>query len=267
MTINGSNVTLNARLQNFGTLNWSSANPQEGPGPNIDLGANGILDNEGTFNIQTASTESITGSGTVTNDKTMQKTGVNQTAISGTFTAGPGSTLTVNSGTLAFQGISTTSGNVVLNGGNISSVQTFDVNAGGNLSGVGTVTITGAGNKLDNSGTVTPGVNNVPGTLTIVGTYEQEGTGTLAINIDAAGTSGVLKVQGAATLAGTLSVAKNANYKPVAGTQVTFLTYTSASGDFGSKNISNNGWQAGGKLVRFVPVKQNTSYILDAQSM
>jgi hypothetical protein len=35
MTINGSDVTLNNTLTNWGTMNWSSANPKNGPGPNI----------------------------------------------------------------------------------------------------------------------------------------------------------------------------------------------------------------------------------------
>jgi hypothetical protein len=55
LTINGSDVTLNNTLLNFGTLTWSSQNPQEGPGPNINLGTQGSLRNQSgaTFLIQT----------------------------------------------------------------------------------------------------------------------------------------------------------------------------------------------------------------------
>lgn len=250
LTINGSNVTLNNTLTNYGTITWSSANPQNAPGPNIAFGGSGSLNNNGTFNIQTSSTESITGvGGGITNGGIMQKTGANTTQIAPPFNQTDGGKLTINSGTLAFGGFSA-SGAVVLDGGNLSSKGILGINPTGFLSGVGTIT---ASADVYNQGTVTPGVNNVPGTLTIVGDYIQTKTGNLIINIDAAGNTGVLNVQGWATLGGGLNVNKNPNYTPSPGTVVVFLNSDTLYGDFSSISISNNLWETSQGPVKFEP--------------
>ncbi|HEY7427374.1 MAG TPA: hypothetical protein VH682_24280 [Gemmataceae bacterium] len=265
ITINGSDVTLNSTLVNNGTINWSSNNPQQGPGPNINLGTLGRLSNTGTFNIQTTSTEKINGQADslFSNSGIVQKTGANTTTINAGYSQARGS-LTVNSGTLAFQqAFSAAGGSVVLNGGNISSVQSMTIGAPASLSGVGTVTVTNA-MGLQNSGSVIPGVNGIPGTLTLVGNYTQKGsTGALVINIDSAGNFGIFNVQGTATLTGQLNVNHNANYQPPEGTNLVFMTYTSVSGDFSTFNISNQGWTTPQGVMEFQPNKSTTDYELD----
>jgi hypothetical protein len=82
-----------------------------------------------------------------------------------------------------------------------------------------------------NTTTVAPG--NSPGTLTIQGNYSQESTGTLEIELGAAGYD-ILDVLGTADLAGTLRVLLYEGYTPVNGSFFDIITAEAINGEFGT---------------------------------
>ncbi|MHB1205400.1 MAG: autotransporter outer membrane beta-barrel domain-containing protein [Rhodospirillaceae bacterium] len=78
---------------------------------------------------------------------------------------------------------------------------TLYVNTSGILAGDGAIAGT-----VSNTGTVAPGINGGPATLTILGAYAQDGAGTLALHVNSDGTSDKLMIGGTATLGGTLKL-------------------------------------------------------------
>lgn len=173
------------------------------------------LDNQGTFDIQTAATwtrpsathvnagQIIVGGGNLT--LTQSGTGASFTN-KGTIRIDPGRTLQITNG-------------IVTNA------------AGGVLTGTGTVGLTGT--SLTNAGSIRPG--NPVGALTIAGSLSQTTTGVIDLDIGglAAGTQhDRLVVAGAAALGGTLKVGLTNGFHPEAGAVVTPLTFGSRSGDF-----------------------------------
>jgi hypothetical protein len=143
-------------------------------------------------------------------------TGGTTTVLSGnTLTTGP---LSITGGTLQDDGTVTPSSTTL---------------TGGTLQGTGAV----SGTVTNTSGTVSPG-DGAPGILTITGSYVQGSGGTLAVAIGGttAGTGngffGQLKVSGAATLSGTLSVSDVAGFNPAQANTFAILTFSSHSGEF-----------------------------------
>ena len=87
-----------------------------------------------------------------------------------------------------------------------------------------------------NSGLVSPGLS--PGTLSIVGDYVQESTGTLAIDLDGPPDAPVydqLQVSATVELDGTLDVKLAAGFTPLPGTEFEILSAMAVSGDFATK--------------------------------
>jgi hypothetical protein len=159
----------------------------------------------------------------------------------GTLKATNAATMTIGAGPFS------TSGNVIVNAGaTISRTGVFTQTAGstivnGSLSATGPIqiqdgTLSGTGNI---TGSVTVGGTTAPGTsagqLNITGTYTQQSSGTLAIEIGGP-TPGTqhdqLAVSGAATPDGTLSVEFIDGYTPSIGQSFTVMTYSSRSGTF-----------------------------------
>jgi len=159
----------------------------------------------------------------------------------GTLKATNAATMTIGAGPFS------TSGNVIVDAGaTISRTGAFTQTAGstivhGSLSATGPIqiqdgTLSGSGTI---TGSVTVGGTTAPGTsagqLNISGTYTQQSTGTLAIEIGGP-TPGSqhdqLAVSGAATLDGTLSVEFIDGYTPSIGQSFTVMTYSSRSGTF-----------------------------------
>lgn len=250
--------TLGADMKNYGTLTWTG-------GGNFMFTSGASFENQdgATFDIQTDKQIGVVGTASpqITNNGAFKKS-----AGGGTTTIVPdfdsiGGTLTFGSGTLAFTGVVRqlfSDATTVLNGGSFQTARTFQLIAG-SLTGVGT--INGA---VDSSsrGNVIPGLNGAPGTLNIVGGYTQGDNATLTINIDATGNAALLNVQGAATLAGTLTVNRNANYLPTSG-DLTFLKYTAVNGDFATDNLFDTRWTAqDGQLYQFWRDRRGDSYHL-----
>ena len=138
-------------------------------------------------------------------DTLMLTGGSTRVAAGTTLESGP---LTIEGGTLQDDG---TIGESTYGGTTTLATTTL---TGGVLSGTGTV----AGDLVNNGGTVAPG--DAPGRLTVDGNYTQGPAGTLAIGLAGAGPGSEpdqLLVKGHARLAGTLSLADEAGFSPVAG--------------------------------------------------
>lgn len=161
----------------------------------------------------------------------------------GTLKATNAATMTIGAGPF------TTSGSVIVNpGASMSRTGAFTQTAGstivnGSLSATGPIQIQGG--TLSGSGAVTGpvtvGGTTAPGTsagqLSITGTYTQQSSGTLAIEIGGP-TPGTqhdrLAVSGAATLGGTLTIDFINGYTPTIGQSFTVMTYPSRTGAFAS---------------------------------
>jgi hypothetical protein len=164
-------------------------------------------------------------------------------------------TVEVQTGTLSFTAAYTqTAGATLLNGGNLTSTQTLNIQ-GGILGGAGTVTA----NVNNAGGQVNPGSS--PGILNITGNYTQGASG--ALNIEIGGlTVGSqfdrLQVSGSAALNGTLNISLINSFMPSGGNSFQILTFGSRSGDFATYNGLNIG---AGKA--FQPNFTATSLILN----
>ena len=107
---------------------------------------------------------------------------------------------------------------------------------GGMLAGTNTVV-----GDVSNHATVSPGV--LPGVLTVLGNYTENGNAHLQIDLGGA-VSGTgydrLSVSGIATLAGTLEVSRWNGFTPEAGTIFTVLVCGARSGSFSGMTSSNS---------------------------
>ena len=188
------------------------------------------------FNSGLGSTVSLVGlsvSGTVDlNDNTLS-------LHDGNFTgpiinsSGNGNLIKIAPHVLYLSAANTYSGTTTINDGVInvsgSIVSPTQVNSGAFLTGSGTVV------DVTNSGIVSPGdtSGDTPdtniGTLTVNGTYTQDSTGDLLIQVSDNGSSDRLNVIGNATLDGTLTLEPEPGIYP-AGSTFTFMNYASRTG-------------------------------------
>jgi hypothetical protein len=137
--------------------------------------------------------------------------------------------LKIQSGILHFQGnFDQTAGTTSLDGGNLQgdTLLHFD---GGKLTGAGTVF-----GSIDNAATV-----SLASTLTVTGTYTQEPTGNLSIELDgpASGQFGQVISNGGASIAGALGVTLGAGFVPGGGTNFLILSATTITGAFTSTTL------------------------------
>jgi len=130
------------------------------------------------------------------------------------------------SGTLSFtSGFTQTAGATILNGGTLSSSTTLNIQ-GGSVSGVGNITA-----NVVSSGQFSPGAS--PGILNITGTYTQNRppqAGTLNIELNGTATNQFdqLKMNGAATLGGTLNLIPTPNLN--LGDSFVIMTFSGRGG-------------------------------------
>ena len=224
-TLSGGVFTLNPAVAfTTGRFDWT----------NGDIAGSGVLITAGATTISGAAPKSTASGVAWNNTGNATLSGGLLTAV-GQFT-NPGSlTITdtlqleqnfINTGTLAVNG--------VLRAG--AAVNAF-VNDG-RLLGTGSIDMGGGAPaiKLTNNGTVAPGVS--PGTLTIIGDYEQSSLGTLQIEL-AGLAQGVsydwLNVTGNASIAGTLQVSIPGGFLPTTSDAFRFVTAgQTRSGTFAS---------------------------------
>ncbi|MCP3904383.1 MAG: hypothetical protein GY715_12205, partial [Planctomycetes bacterium] len=118
-------------------------------------------------------------------------------------------------------------------GGTLTAAGGVTIESGGTLTGVGTIT----GNVV-NGGDVAPG--SAVGTITVTGSYTQQASGRLLVEVDGY-TPGsghdVLSVGTSATFGGTVDVTTLGGFSPVDTSVVQFLTAASTSGVFGGASL------------------------------
>ena len=185
------------------------------------------ITNNGAITLSGASIVNGTTSGAIVNNGTFTRSGSGNSTLDPAFTNSNFAEL--QSGTTTFAGGYTQlAGTTKLNGGDLSSPLTIDIDAG-TLDGNGTIT----GNVV-NAGTVAPGLS--PGTITINGNYTQASSGTLAAQLAGTGSYDQLIVSGTATLDGTLDVTL-LSFTPPAGAIFDVLQYATRSGAFATINL------------------------------
>jgi hypothetical protein len=135
--------------------------------------------------------------------------------------------LSVRSGTLEIRSLEVHSGAVHLEGGILCSPEAIDVLAG-ELAGAGSVLA-----DLVNSGVVSVGGDGV-GSLTVVGNYEQLGSGQLRLDLAGAAASehDVLIVIGRGSFGGRLHVRLAGGYAPAGGESFELLRFGALEGGF-----------------------------------
>jgi hypothetical protein len=215
------------RLNNAGAMNWSgtgSINMSQGAA--INNLAGGIFDILGNANM-------TWGGGALpvlNNAGTFRKlAGAGTTTFGANITFTNLGSVTVQTGTLAFQnGYSQITGTVSLNGGDLASSVGINIQ-GGSLSGVGIIT-----SRVTVTGVVSPGGVNAAGVLTITGNYVQAAAG--ALNIELGGLSPAqydrLAISGSATLSGTLNVSEINGFTPSSGQTFQVMTFGARNGVF-----------------------------------
>jgi uncharacterized repeat protein (TIGR01451 family) len=231
MSISGGTLGLDARtLNNNGPATFTNAAISMANGADFNNSAGSTFDAQG-FTLITVSGgvlpafnnagafRKVAGAGTTTFDTVP----LNNTGM-----------VEVQSGTLALTfgaPYTQSAGSTILNGGNISTNTTLNIQ-GGTLSGAGTIT-----GNVSNGGTVAPGAS--PGIMNITGNYIQTSTG--ALNIEIGGlTAGTqfdrLNITGTTTLDGTLTVTRLNNFFPHVGNSFQAVTFASHSGTFAAIN-------------------------------
>lgn len=146
------------------------------------------------------------------------------TTFGGTIEGNGGSLTKIGSGTLNFTGTGTYTGDTVVNAGALLvngtiASPTTQITAGGLLGGTGTL-----GGNLINNGVVSPG--NSPGTLTLLGNYNQSNSGTLRIEIAGRdpGQYDLLTIGGTASLGGRIQILRRNNFQLQLGDRIPFLS-------------------------------------------
>jgi hypothetical protein len=171
-----------------------------------------------------------------------------------TITSAGGFSISGTTDTLNYQLVQTGGNTVVQPGEVFSQGDTLDLQSGtlqddgtmnigvdvtgGTLEGTGAI----SSELINNSGTVIPGDDGEPGTLTVP-SYLQAAGGTLAIPVNGtgAGDFSVLEDSGPAQLAGTLALEPDGTFAGSAtpGEEVEFLPYAdSLTGTFGATTVS-----------------------------
>ena len=225
VTLAGGDI-LAATWQNEGTTTWSSGS--------FTLNTNGILINNGTFDIQTDQDMFTSGSPqSITNSGTLYKSAGSLTTVLYPSITNSG-TIEVQSGTLRVRGGSNAGTITTTPDGTIDiSSQTFTNTSTGRLGGIGNITI---GSTLSNEGIISPGAS--PGILTII---ESGGslnlTSTSQLEIELGGTTvgsdyDQLVVSGAFNLDGQLNATLIDPFVPNPLDTFDIVDYSSITGAF-----------------------------------
>lgn len=258
-------ITQKGTLDNFGNATLG------GVGDHIINQGSIVNESDATFDIQ--ADVNILGAnspGSVGNKGTFKKSGGSASSIETLAAFTNSGALILQSGTLTLthgmvQDLMP-SASTQLNGGNLAAFDGlvgYDINLNrGTLTGSGQITCR---NLNNNGATVSPGYTGSPSPVTVLGNYVQGSNGTLNIAISSMGLYSAILVQknpndnlnatGSATLAGTLNVNKDANYKPPYGQTLGIVRgEVSVGGGFSIVSISNNQWYNGDTALYFIPL-------------
>jgi hypothetical protein len=238
-TLGSDHGSNNGTFNNVGTFSSTADDPFSNSGTINNTGTiNNFLDpsspGSGTIN----NTGAINNSGTINNKGTINNTSGASflnfgTLISNAFT-NSGTFANSGSVTISLDGLFATSTNYTqtagstLVNGTLAATGSAIVNIqGGVLGGAGTI----IGN-VAMGGTLTPGAPGTPGTLTIVGNYEQIGNGTLEELIGPLSQSSLNVIGGVALDSGaSLDIALLNGYDPL-GQTFDIMNYNSLVGQF-----------------------------------
>lgn len=254
VTLNGGD-RLETTWQNNGTLTWS--------GGSFTLNTNGILINNGTFDIQTDQDIFTLGSPqSIQNVGTIEKTSGSSTTIFYPDFTNSG-IVDVQTGTLRIRGGSNTGQIVPSAGGTVDiSSQTFTNEVGGTLGGVGNITV---GASLVNEGSIGPGTS--PGILTITetgGAFSLASTSQVAIELGGT-TVGTehdqLVVSGTFDLNGTLNASLINSFVPNPADTFDVLDYTSITGSFTNTTAAD----LDSLLIQIIDHEGSIKFILNYQ--
>ena len=191
----GGNAALIANGTGIVDISGLGTFPDGGGGPNVPGMTAGSIAGDGTYNL--GDKELTVGSNNLS------------TEVSGLIEGNGGSLTKVGTGTLTLSGINTYTGPTNVNGGELlvrdpgSIAGSGDVHSGGALGGTGTIhgPVT-----IQDGGTLTPGVGNTPGTLT-VGPLTLNPSSILNYKLGIPnGVNDLVTVSGKLTLAGKLNV-------------------------------------------------------------
>ncbi len=227
-------VSFNTLAENFGTINVGASRIRiDGQFTNREPGNLTLTDTAAT------NAQGISGSGILRNEGTLRKAGSSLSRVPFGFQIDNSGILQVEGGTLRFNDPDQTLGGriEVQSGGVLQANLTLE-DAEALLTGNGTI----QGN-VNNAGIVQPGnslTDGGIGTLSVSGNYSQNATGQLEIDVAglvAGSEHDQLQVAGSASIEGGLNILVDATFSPAGGSELSAITYASASGGFSSVNV------------------------------
>jgi RHS repeat-associated protein len=214
--------------QTFGTggAAWINTGTLEKTGSGGTTTINGTLSNTGTVAVQSGTLNFAFGSNQLPSN----------TLTGGTWDVFANSTLTIAGGPITIN-----QANILLSGGGAKFTDLNGTGANAFVTNGGSLDLEGGQNfttatNFTNSGTLTVGPAS---TFTVAGNFTQTSAGTYAVEFagePASGQYGVLAVNGAASLDGTLSLALVNGFGPQQGGNFPIMTYTSETGTFARIN-------------------------------
>lgn len=213
-----------------GTLDLFGTATVNGAGLNFDQGS-AILETSGVLTLNAGVTDVVAGTASnFDNHGKIDKLSTGTFGLNFSSVSNSGGTINSKGGTLLLGAFTQFGGTINLTGGDISAPAGFSL-LDGELDGGGTI----VGNVINDGGAIDPGGSGVVSTITIQGTYNQTGAGTLRADIGGT-TAGVnhdqLVVTGAATISGGLQVTLKPSFVPQLGDIYVVLSVGSRTGSF-----------------------------------
>lgn len=206
-------------------------------GATLNLG--GSLSTTGGF-TNSGGSVLMSATATFTTDSYSQSAGltdVSGTLVANSYTQSGGNTTIESGGLLTATTFKASGGSVTVNG--VLDPVAVEIDSGATLQGAGSIT-----GNVAMAGTIMPGSASGPGTLTIVGNYEQIGNGVFDELIGGASYNGLLDVTGNVALDSDsqLEITLLGGFNPI-GDSFTIMDYNSLAGQFSNgSSFWDNGY-------------------------